>query len=66
MDATYGFRIGLSSGRPVREDREVFVSVLGEDSHAGMLQAQQLAVGMACGFVECAMPVSSELVSVEL
>jgi hypothetical protein len=62
----FEFRIGLSSGRPIREDRQAFIMIMGEDSHAGMLAARQDAIAMAMGSIECAMPTSAELIGAEI
>jgi hypothetical protein len=67
----FTFRVGLSSGRPIREDRQRWITLMGEDSPAGMLAARQDAIAMAMGSLqpwehETTMPTSTELISAEI
>jgi hypothetical protein len=65
--ALYGFRVGVSPGRPIRPDAaHTYVTVVEDDSTAGAIRAGCLAAQVAHGTTGCAMVTSTELVAVEL
>lgn len=65
--ALYGFRVGVSPGRPIRPDAaHTHITVIEEDSTAGAIRAGVLAAQVAHCTTGAAMVTSTELVAVEL
>lgn len=67
MSALFGFEVGYSPDRPITPDAEVtYVTVLGEDSHRGFIEARLTAVAMTSGCRVNAMVTSARLIYCEL
>ncbi len=67
MSAVFGLRVGFSRSRPLRPDEQhAFVTLLGEDSTRGRLEAERTAVAMVSGIHRASMVTSTELLHVEL
>ncbi len=67
MTALFTFEIGFSPDRPIRPDADwTWVTLEGEDSHRGFLEAQWTAIAMASGCRVNAMVTSSRLISAEI
>ncbi len=67
MSAVFGLRVGFTTSRPLRPDEHCgFVTLLGEDSTRGRLEAERTAVAMVSGIHRASMVTSTELLHVEL
>lgn len=67
MTALFTWEIGFSPERPISPDADwTWVTVLGEDSPRGLIEARWTAIAMASGCRENAMVTSARLISAEV
>lgn len=67
MSALFGFEVGYSPDRPLVPDAEVtYVTVLGEDSHRGFIEARLTAISLVSVRRVNAMVTSARLIYCEL